>query len=117
DREQKRLVVWVVLVGHPVLDRARRVGRQIGRRNIHRGECGFEIVDVAMQFALPDIVQLAGAYRQRSAERGGRARVSGEVAAEFALVGGDYVEPTASGTGSILASGDPRQYVICEVRL
>ena len=100
-----------------MLDRARRVGGQKGARNTHSGERRRKIGEVPLQFGLSDIAQLVDADREGLAGREARARMRGEIGGKFPLVTRGHVEPASSGTGPFLAPGDPRQYVIGEVRL
>src|SRR5262249_22962651 len=100
-----------------MLDRARRVGRQEGLRDIHGCERRLEIAYVALQLGLPDIAQLADADWEPLAAGEAGARVRCEISGEFALVARNDVELASPGAGPPLAAGDPPQDVIGEVRL
>jgi hypothetical protein len=106
-----------VFVDHPVLDRARRVGRQKGFRDIHACERRLEIAYVALQLGLPDIAQFVDADWERLAAGEAGARVRREISGKFPLVARNDVELAPPGAGPLLAAGDPLQDVIGEVWL
>src|SRR5215469_17200814 len=106
-----------MLVLEPVLDRARRVGRQKRPDRAAASQRRLEILDIAPELGLTDITQLADADRHGLAAGIARARVRLEVLGKFSLVAGSDAEPPVTAAGPALAPGDARRNVIGEIGL
>ena len=77
------LVVLVVLVRHPVLDRAGRVGGQEGLRHLVPCERRLEAVDILLQVGLADIAERPDADRHGRRAGKARARIGLEIGCEL----------------------------------
>src|SRR5205085_12172732 len=88
-----------------------------GSRDRHSGKRRFEIVEIPLQFGLPDITQLADADRERPTARKAGTRMCRKIAGEFPLVARGHAEPPEARPGPLLTPGDPLRHVVGEIRL
>src|SRR5665213_3442212 len=116
DGVDEFLVALVVLVRHPMLDRAGRVGRQERLFHGAAGERRLESGEILLQIGLSDIAQLLDADRNGRRRREAGARIGLEIGGEFGRVARGDLEPARGRGGTGLVAGDPRPYIIGEIR-